>query len=167
MMYSCEGKKLPQTYLEALEQLVEQEKERLALEAELSKEKARADENQVAKDLQDQLTIRKIGHKLGRAAKCLNIEGLGRNKLFKFLREIGVLFYDCDGYNSVKQRYINQKYFFEYLDEQYEYPVIYISPKGMRYVLRELINYGYEPQITAEEWERKCQLDQYQEEEEE
>lgn len=57
------------------------------------------------------------------------------------------------------------KFFFEYIDETYEYPVIYISPKGMRYVLKALINAGYKPQITAEEWERKCQLDQEEEEE--
>ena len=116
-----------------------------------------AKKNQDARDLQDQATERRIGYDMGKASKFLNVEGLGRNKLFKFLRDVGVFFYDLSGYNSVKQCHINQKRFNEYLDETYEYPVIYITPKGMRFVLKELVNNGYKPKITAEEWERKCQ----------
>ena len=117
----------------------------------------RAKENLNAKMLQDCATINRIGYNLGKAAKCLNVKGLGRNKLFKFLRDVGILFYDIDGYNSVKQSEINNKRFFEYLDETYEYPVINITPKGMRYVLQKLVNEGYRPLMNAEEWERKCQ----------
>lgn len=162
----------PVDYLEALKQLVKKEEERRALEASYRAEQERADNaereakaNQDARDLQDQATKRRIGYDLGKAAKFLNVKDLGRNRLFKFLRDNGDFFYDRNGYNTVKQSHVNQKRFFEYIDETYEYPVIYITPKGMRYVLKALINAGYKPQITAEEWERKCQLDQEEEEE--
>ena len=162
----------PLTRLEAYEELVRIEKQRLALEEAYHAEQERADNaereakaNQDAKDLQDQATKHRIGYDLGKAAKFLNVKELGRNRLFKFLRDNGDFFYDRNGYNTVKQSHVNQKRFFEYIDETYEYPVIYISPKGMRYVLKALINAGYKPQITAEEWERKCQLDQEEEEE--
>lgn len=166
------GDKVPQTFLEALELATKLERERVALEESYRAEQERADNaereakaNQDAKDLQDHATKRRIGYDLGKAAKFLNVQDLGRNRLFKFLRDNGDFFYDRNGYNSVKQSHVNQKRFFEYIDETYEYPVIYISPKGMRYVLKALINAGYKPQITAEEWERKCQLDQEEEEE--
>lgn len=164
--------KVPQTFLEALKLAVQKEEERLALEEAYHAEQERADNaereakrNKDARDLQDQATKRRIGYDLGKAAKFLNVKDLGRNRLFKFLRDNGDFFYDRNGYNTVKQSHVNQKRFFEYIDETYEYPVIYITPKGMRYVLKELINAGYKPQITAEEWERKCQLDQEEEEE--
>lgn len=166
------GDKVPQTFLEALELATKLERERVALEASYRAEQERADNaereakaNQDARDLQDQATKRRIGYDLGKAAKFLNVKDLGRNRLFKFLRDNGDFFYDRNGYNTVKQSHVNQKRFFEYIDETYEYPVIYITPKGMRYVLKALINAGYKPQITAEEWERKCQLDQEEEEE--
>lgn len=151
------SEKPPMDYLEALEQLVAKEKQLRSETQRANNAEIEAKKNQDARDLQDQATERRIGYDMGKASKFLNVEGLGRNKLFKFLRDVGVFFYDLSGYNSVKQCHINQKRFNEYLDETYEYPVIYITPKGMRFVLKELVNNGYKPKITAEEWERKCQ----------
>lgn len=118
----------------------------------------RAKENLDAKLLQDQATSigKKYKHKLGRASKCLNVKGLGRNTLYSFLRDNNILFYDEDGYNEVYQRYINEEKFFQRFDDTYEYPIIYITPKGMRYVLQMLVNEGYEPRMSAEEWDMLC-----------
>lgn len=151
--------KTPQTYLEALKELVKKEEARLDAER-------RARENLDAKLLQDQATSigKKYKHKLSRASKCLNVKGFGRNKLFSFLRENNVLFYDDEGYNEVYQKYINEGKFFQKLDDTYEYPVIYITVKGMKDVLQKLINEGYEPLMNAEEWDMCCR--QMQDEEE-
>ena len=148
----------PLTYLEALEQLVVKEKERLALEESYQKEKERADENQEAANFQKQATSKNIKYRIGTAAKCLSFEDLGQNKLFSFLRDdLGVLFYNYDGMNEVKQEQIKLGRFQMKFNETYEYPVVYITVNGMRWVYNKLLEYDYKPLMSLEEWERRCQ----------
>ena len=148
----------PLTYLEALKQLV-------AKEEAYQKEKERADVNQEAADFQKQATSKNIKYRIGTAAKCLNFEGLGQNKLFSFLRDdLGVLFYNYDGMNEVKQEQIKLGRFQMKFNENYEYPVVYITVNGMRWVYNKLLEYDYKPLMSFEEWERRCQKIQDNEE---
>ena len=151
------SEKPPMDYLEALKQLVAKEEERRALESAYQREKERADENQEAADFQKQATSKDIQYRIGTAAKCLSFEGLGQNKLFSFLRDdLGVLFYNYDEFNEVKQEQIRLGRFHMKFDETYDYPVVYITVKGMRWVYNKLLEYGYKPLMSLAEWERKC-----------
>ena len=115
----------------------------------------RAKENLDAKLLQDCATERNIWYDLNVASKCLNIDGMGRNNLFKFLRSSDVRVLDSE--NRPYQQYINQKYFMMYFDKEYNYWYVRISPNGMRFVLKQLVDYGYEPRITVEQWIKQCE----------
>lgn len=154
----------PQTRLEMYKEMVRLEEERLALEAAYKDEKKRADDNQEAADFQKQATSKDIRYRIGTAAKCLSFEGLGQNKLFSFLREeLGVLFYNYDGMNEVKQEQIRLGRFYMKFNETYEYPVVYITVNGMRWVYNKLLEFDYKPLISLEEWERRCREIQEQE----
>lgn len=147
----------PQTRLEMYKEMVRLEEERLALESAYKSEKARADENQEAADFQKQATSKDIQYRIGTAAKCLSFEGLGQNKLFSFLREeLGILFYNYDGMNEVKQEQIRLGRFHMKFNETYEYPVVYITVNGMRWLYNKLLEFDYKPLISLEEWERRC-----------
>ena len=89
----------PKTYVEALRALAdaEEEKERLALENEEMKPKA---------EFYDTVAESSTTFEVGVVAKILNF-GIGRNKLFKFLRNEGILNPD----NIPYQQYVDAGYF--------------------------------------------------------
>lgn len=94
------------------------------------------------------------------AAKTLNFKNIGRNKMFEFLRTIGVL-QDA----SKSHKYLNipyQKYvdagYFRVIESAYNYPdgssnvyfktVVY--QKGLDYIRKRLLEHGFEPQEINE-----------------
>lgn len=89
----------PKTYVEALRALAdaEEEKQRLALENEEMKPKA---------EFYDTVAESSTTFEVGVVAKILNF-GIGRNKLFKFLRNEGILNPD----NIPYQQYVDAGYF--------------------------------------------------------
>ena len=101
------GYNLPQTFSEALRALADkaEENERLLLENEKMKPKA---------EFFDAVTDSKQAIPIGDVAKILDM-GIGRNKLFEFLREERILMYD----NRPYQKYIDQGYF-RVVEQKYE-----------------------------------------------
>lgn len=94
------GYHLPQTYSEALRELADmaEQKEKLMLENEQMKPKA---------DFFDAVADSKTAISMNEVSKVLAIKGYGRNNLFEFLRDKGVL----DRYNVPYQRYVDAGYF--------------------------------------------------------
>ena len=91
---------LPQTYSEALRELADiaEQKERLLLENQQMKPKA---------DFFDAVADSKTAISMNEVSKVLGIKGYGRNNLFEFLRDKGVL----DKYNVPYQRFVDRGYF--------------------------------------------------------
>lgn len=91
---------LPQTYSEALRELADmaEQKEKLLLENQQMKPKA---------DFFDAVADSKTAISMNEVSKVLGIKGYGRNNLFEFLRDKGVL----DRYNVPYQRYVDRGYF--------------------------------------------------------
>ena len=124
----------PKTYVEALRALAdaEEEKERLALENEEMKPKA---------DFYDDVTGSSDAIEIGEVAKVLNC-GIGRNKLFDFLRKEKVLMKN----NIPKQHFVDEGYF-RVIETKYTKPngdvsinlktVVY--QKGVDYIRKLLI----------------------------
>ena len=108
------GYKLPNNYTEALESLLLEvkEKERLALENETFK--AERDILLPKAEFFDAVTDSKNAIPVGDVAKVLDM-GIGRNKLFEFLRDEKILTYD----NRPYQKYIDQGYF-RVVEQKYE-----------------------------------------------
>jgi prophage antirepressor-like protein len=91
---------IPRTYAEALRLAAEQAEmiERQQRELEAAKPKI---------EFFDAVASSKDAIQIGDAAKVLGIPGLGRNKLFAFLREKGILMHD----NVPYQEYVDRGYF--------------------------------------------------------
>lgn len=91
---------LPQTYAEALRALADkaEEAERLAIENKEMKPKA---------EFFDAVADSKTAFSMNDVAKVLDVKGYGRNKLFEFLRNNGIL----DAYNVPYQRYVDRGWF--------------------------------------------------------
>ena len=126
---------------------LEAQKAKLAQEnTELAFEKqALTVENTVLKpkaDLHDSLMEAGGAIEMGEAAKvlCKDYPGVGRNKLFYFLRWAGVLMYNDKRYNVPTQRFMNRGYFRvatktrDFLNRDYIYPQVYVKPEGMKYI---------------------------------
>lgn len=132
----------PKTYVEALRALAdsEEEKERLALENEEMKPKA---------DFYDNVTGSSDTIEIGEVAKVLNC-GIGRNKLFDFLRKEKVLMKN----NIPKQHFVDEGYF-RVIETKYTKPngdvsinlktVVY--QKGVDYIRKLLKKKGYVAQL--------------------
>lgn len=137
----------PKTYVEALRALAdaEEEKERLALENEEMKPKA---------EFYDDVTGSSDTIEIGEVAKVLNC-GIGRNKLFDFLRKEKVLMKN----NIPKQHFVDEGYF-RVIETKYTKPngdvsinlktVVY--QKGVDYIRKLLIKKGKvaQPQINTD-----------------
>lgn len=137
----------PKTYVEALRSLAdaEEEKERLALENEEMKPKA---------EFYDTVAESSTTFEVGIVAKILNF-GIGRNKLFKFLRNEGILNPD----NIPYQQYVDAGYF-KVVEMPYgtlngdtlvgKKTVVY--QKGIDYIRKRLIKKGKSanPQINTD-----------------
>lgn len=130
----------PKTYVEALRALAdaEEEKERLALENEEMKPKA---------EFYDAVTGGPTTLEVGTVAKILNC-GIGRNKLFEFLKNEGIL----DGRNIHYQRYVDAGYF-RVVETRYLLPIgdyatyskTVVYQKGVDFIRKCLVKKGYEP----------------------
>lgn len=94
------GYHLPQTYSQALRELADtwEKNEQLRIENEQMKPKA---------DFFDAVADSKTAISMNEVSKVLAIKGYGRNNLFEFLRDKGVL----DRYNVPYQRYVDAGYF--------------------------------------------------------
>lgn len=137
----------PKTYVEALRALAdaEEEKERLSLENEEMKPKA---------EFYDTVAESSTTFEVGVVAKILNF-GIGRNKLFKFLRNEGILNPD----NIPYQQYVDAGYF-KVVEMPYgklngdtlvgKKTVVY--QKGIDYIRKPLIKKGKvaQPQINTD-----------------
>lgn len=137
----------PKTYVEALRALAdaEEEKERLALENEEMKPKT---------EFYDTVAESSTTFEVGVVAKILNF-GIGRNKLFKFLRNEGILNPD----NIPYQQYVDAGYF-KVVEMQYgtlngdtlvgKKTVVY--QKGIDYIRKRLIKKGKvaQPKINTD-----------------
>ena len=130
----------PKTYVEALRALAdaEEEKQRLALENEEMKPKA---------EFYDAVTGGPTTLEVGTVAKILNC-GIGRNKLFEFLKNEGIL----DGRNIPYQRYVGAGYF-RVVETRYllpsgdyaTYSKTVVYQKGVDFIRKCLVKKGYEP----------------------
>lgn len=131
-------------------------KARLAEEnTELAFEKqALTAENSVLKpkaDMHDSLMDADGAINMGEAAKvlCEDFPGVGRNKLFQFLRWAGVLMYNDKRYNVPTQLYMNLGHFRvamktgHNMSNDYVYPQVYVKPKGMKF-LHKLVGRFYD-----------------------
>lgn len=117
-----------------------------AQKAKLAQEKiALAEANMALKpkaDLHDSLMEAGGAIEMGEAAKvlCRDYPGVGRNKLFHFLRWAGVLMYNDKRYNVPTQRFMNRGFFRvamktrDFLNRDYAYPQVYVKPEGMEYI---------------------------------
>ncbi len=92
--------KLPQTYLEALEALVQSEKVKQEQTKQLEAQKPKV-------AFFDSVAESKTAIEMGAVAKVLGIKGMGRNNLFQFLRDRKVLMQN----NQPMQTYVDRGYF--------------------------------------------------------
>lgn len=78
---------------------------------------------------------------MSKVAKSINMDGVGRNTLFKILRENKVLMRNNEPYQS----YINRGYFKVVVGIGNKYPSTstMVTPKGMNFVSKSLRNWGY------------------------
>ena len=84
---------------------------------------------------------------VGTVAKILNC-GIGRNKLFEFLKNEGIL----DGRNITYQRYVDAGYF-RVVETRYLLPIgdyatyskTVVYQKGVDFIRKCLVKKGYEP----------------------
>jgi anti-repressor protein len=128
------GYQIPQTYAEALRRLADESErvERLALENKEMKPKA---------EFFDAVTDSKTALPIGDVAKVLDM-GIGRNKLFQFLREMRILTSD----NRPYQEYIDRGYF-RVIEQKYDkgYGEVGINiktlvfQKGVDFIRRKLL----------------------------
>lgn len=124
--------KLPKTYLEALEALVETEKKRLLLEQVNSVLVPKA-------EVYDEVMGAKDGNvSISEAAKLLNIKGIGQRNLFKILREKNILMSNNKPYQNqiemgnfvVKETTIRKG--------QAVYVQTFVTQKGLEYLIKRL-----------------------------
>lgn len=128
---------VPQSYKEALQQVIDkiEENETLKLENENMKPKA---------DFHDNVTDSTGADSLTSVAKSF---GIGRNKFSMFLKCAGVLFNE-DGYNLPKQQLQNQGYFrvtMKHYSSGIEYGISYqtiVTGKGKTYLHKIVQRYG-------------------------
>lgn len=130
--------KLPQTFSEALRQLADKWDENNKL----------IEENKVMKpksDFYDKVTESETTFNMNDSAKILNYKGMGRNKLFAFLREQNVLMIG----NRPYQRYVDAGYFKEVESEFVKNDEVVVNyktvvfQKGLDYISKLLDKNGY------------------------
>ena len=113
----------PTTYLEALKALVASEESKLLLEAENKQLTEKIVEDAPKVEFAEQVYTSDDCISIGDFAKVLNIPGLGRTRLFKKLRDLGILRVN----NTPFQKFIERGYF-----EVTEY----VSPVGIKFTTR-------------------------------
>ena len=108
------GYNLPGSYAEALRALADKAEEAERLQAEKEKLEAKNQEMQPKAEFFDAVTDSKTAIPIGDVAKILDM-GIGRNKLFEFMRDAKILMPD----NRPYQRYIDSGYF-RVVEQKYE-----------------------------------------------
>lgn len=98
---------VPTDYLSALEALVEAEKAKRAQALEMEAQRKLLAEAQPKVEFFDAVADSKDAVPMGNVAKVLGVEGMGRNKLFAFLRGKKVLMRD----NQPYQEFVDRGYF--------------------------------------------------------
>jgi len=94
-------------------------------------------------DMHDRFMQANNNVSMGTLAKVLNIKGLGRNNLFKKLKEIGMLMKN----NQPKQEYINAGYFEVIVkpiaigQNVVNQPITLVTAKGQNYIYNKLKQY--------------------------
>lgn len=131
--------KLPQNYSEALRMLADT----------VDKNAKLIEENKVMKpksDTYDKIMKSETTFAMGDIAKIINYKGMGRNNLFKFLREQEVLMVG----NRPYQRYVDSGYFKEiehdFTKESGEVIITYqtvVFQKGLDFIIKLLDKNGY------------------------
>lgn len=131
------GYNLPQSYAEALRALADKAEKMEALQK----------QNQLMQpkvEFFDAVTDSKTAIPLGDVAKILDM-GIGRNKLFEFLRQKNILTYD----NRPYQKYIDAGYF-RVIEQKYEVNgevriniKTLVFQKGIDWIRKQLVKEGY------------------------
>ena len=126
--------KLPTNFVEALEMLVVAEKDKLLLQAKIDKDAPLV-------GMANMLMEADVGIKLQEFARIQSDEtGLGRNKLYKFLRDCGII----DKRNKPFQRCIDAEWFYiierPFSDESFSgiNHIVMVTPKGQKYLVKRL-----------------------------
>lgn len=118
---------------------VTKDRDNLAIQAEANKGKIEL--YQAAMDTED-LT------EMSAASKILNFRDMGRNRLFKFLRDLGIL----RGNNEPYQKYVEAGYF-KVVEQVFQNPATgetminrktMVYQKGLDYIRQKLVEDGYE-----------------------
>lgn len=129
--------KIPQTYSEALLLASEQARQ-------LEQQQVQLTEQAPKVEFYDAVTQSDDWIDLGQVAKTLNYRNIGRNKLFKFLRENGILQHSGDNRNDPYQRYVNQGYFkivttsFKVEEEERSGKKTAVSQRGIEFIKKLL-----------------------------
>ena len=149
------GEKVPQTFLEALELAVEKEKQRLALEQKYIDAENRAQENQEVKDLYDATNASEdYWLPMKTVADVLDVIGVGRNNLYKFLREKHILSQNNEPMRCYQEMgYIRSSYVTGFKNQV----ICVVSLKGLKFIFKKLQNNDLLPRTTKmEEWLKLC-----------
>ncbi len=124
-------KSLPENYIQALEKLIETEKEKELLKLEIS-------ENKPKIELHDKLMSSDVAISFGQFAKMINI---GRNQLFQLCRKDKILITGGRENNNPYQTFLNRGYFEVietpinvYIDTVIVKQQTLITPKGQKWL---------------------------------
>lgn len=133
------GYQMPQTYAEALRAYANEVEQRERLELENKQMKPKAEFFDAVTDSKDAIPMANV-------AKVLGFKGIGRNNLFKILREEKILQPNSIPY----QEYIDREYF-RVVEQKYDKPYgevginikTLVFQKGIDFIRKLLINKGY------------------------
>lgn len=147
--YSVQPKEITSEFLfQIAEQLKIKEQQYLL-------EKARADENQEVKDLYDATNAsEEYWLPMKTVADVLDVIGIGRNNLYKFLREQHVLSQNNEPMRCYQEMgYIRSSYVTGFKNQV----ICVVSLKGLKFIFKKLQNAGLIPRTTQmEEWLKLC-----------
>ena len=137
----------PEFGIKLLTELKEEKERRKAVEEQNSKLALENEEMKPKAEFYDAVTGGPTTLEVGTVAKILNC-GIGRNKLFEFLKNEGIL----DGRNIPYQRYVDAGYF-RAVETRYllpsgdyaTYSKTVVYQKGVDFIRKRLIKKGYEP----------------------
>lgn len=130
--------KTPKTYLEALEALVATEKEKQLLQSENKQLAEKIVEDAPKVEFADKVSVSDDCISIGDFAKVVKIPGLGRTRLFKKLRDLGILRVN----NTPFQKFIERGYFevTEYVTPIGIKLTTKITGRGQVWLTKKLIN---------------------------
>lgn len=142
---------LPQNYVEALEALVTSEKQRASLEIYTEKLEDRVEIMEPKAEAYDAWIDGSGAYLVGTVAKILNPEGtntIGQNRLFKFLRDEGVLIKSGNRKNMPVQTYIKHFAVKTKLIKNFDgstrvQATTFVRPSGVEFIANRLRNAGY------------------------